>query len=86
MWVCVSACALFVFLFWLFLIPHESTNKNTSSLNFKDIKKGVSERIDKSGLKNITGEIKKATENISKPDIEDEIKENKVPRLPLEIE
>jgi len=86
MWISVFSCSLVIFLFWLFLAPHGSNNNKTSSLNLSEIKEEVKERVNKSGITNLSGEIKEATKDLGKLDEKDEIKNNKEPRLPLEIE
>ena len=86
MWIGVFLCSLVIFLFWFFLTPHESNNKNTSSLDFSELKDGVKERVNKSGLNNISGGMKEVTGGLKKQNVEDVIEENEVPRLPLEIE
>jgi uncharacterized membrane protein YvbJ len=86
MWGSVLFCALSIFLLWLFLAPHETKNKNTSSLNLGEIREGLKERVDKSGLKNVSGEIKEATQEIINSGKEKEIETNEIPRLPIEIE
>lgn len=86
MWIGVLSCSLIIFLFWLFLMPHGPNKKNTSSIDLNEFKKGVSDRISKSGLDNISGDIKEMTEKLNKQDTEDEIITSKFPRLPLVIE
>lgn len=89
MWISVFSFTLIIFLFWLFLAPHNSSNNNkdTSSLNLNKFKEEIKERVSESGINNISGEIKEAAKEFNSVDSkESELKTNEEPRLPLEIE
>jgi len=87
MWINVFSLSLIIFLFWLLLAPHKPNNKNTSSISLSEFKEGMKEKVNESGIKNISGKIKEAAKEInSVSSKKNELEISEEPRLPLEIE